>query len=129
MTASLPRTAIAVALLLVPAAAVASARPGAPAAPSAARTPQLTAEPTAVQAGDTLTLQGTGFPRNVHVVLRAGAPHAEAARIGGASTGRRGRFTATVRTRPHSDAGTFVAQACFDGCRVKATARFRIVGP
>ncbi|HKG38320.1 MAG TPA: hypothetical protein VKB25_04965 [Conexibacter sp.] len=126
MSASLPRIALVVALVLLPAAAVASARP---AAPSAAHMPQLTAEPTAVQAGDTLTLQGTGFPRNAHVSLLAGPPHAEATRIGGASTGRRGRFTATVRIRPHSSAGTLVAQACFDGCRVKATARFRIVGP
>jgi hypothetical protein len=129
MTASIPRTALAVLLLSLPVAAVAGARPSAPSAPPAARTPQLTADPTAVQAGGTLTLQGTGFPRNVHVTLLAGPPNAEATRIGGASTGRRGRFTATIRIRPHSAAGAFVALACHDACRVKASTRFRIVAP
>jgi hypothetical protein len=104
------------ALVLLPAAAVA-----------AARTPQLTADPTAVQPGETLTLEGRGFPPNAHVALLAGPPSAEAQRIGGAQTGRRGRFTATIRIRTHSSAGAFVALACFDGCRVKASARFRIV--
>jgi hypothetical protein len=124
MTASLPRIVLA-ALLLVPATAAATARPAAP----ATRTPQLTADRAVVHAGDTLTLRGTGFPRDVHLTLLAGRPHADATRIGGASTGRRGRFSATIHTRPHSDPGTFVAQACFDGCRVKATARFRIAAP
>ena len=124
MTATLPRIAL-VALLLAPATAVAAARPAAP----AVRTPQLTAAATAVRAGDTLTLTGTGFPRDAHVALLAGAPHKQATRIGGASTGRRGRFVATIHTRPHSDAGTFVVRACLDACRVEATVRFRIVAP
>jgi hypothetical protein len=128
MTAPIARTALVALLLTLPVAAVAGARPGSPSAP-AARTPQLTADPIAVQAGDTVTLTGTGFPRNVHVNLLAGPPHAEATRIGGASTGQRGRFTATIRIRPHSSAGAFVALACHDACRVKASTRFRIVGP
>jgi hypothetical protein len=128
MTTSLPRTALVALLLSLPVAAVAGARPPAQSAP-AARTPQLTADPTAVQAGGTMTLQGTGFPRNVHVTLLAGPPNADATRIGGASTGRRGRFTATIRIRPNSSAGAFVALACHDACRVKASTRFRIVAP
>jgi hypothetical protein len=126
MTTSLPRTALAALLLSLPVVAVAGAKPT---APSAARTPQLTADPAAVSAGATLTLQGTGFPRNAHVTLLAGPPNADATRIGGASTGRRGRFTATIRIRPHSSAGAFVALACHDACRVKASTRFRIVAP
>lgn len=126
MTASIRRTALVVLLLSMSFAGGAGARPAASSAP---RTPQLTADPTTVQAGGTLTLHGTGFPRNVRVTLLAGPPHSEAARIGGASTGRRGRFTATIRIRPHSSAGTFVALACHDACRVKASARFRIVAP
>ncbi|HKG04616.1 MAG TPA: hypothetical protein VKB03_15695 [Conexibacter sp.] len=126
MTASIRRTALVVLLLSTSVAAVAGARAAAPSAP---RTPQLIADPAAVQAGGTVTLQGTGFPRNVHLTLLAGPPNAEATRIGGASTGRRGRFTATIHTRPHSSAGAFVALACHDACRIKASARFRIVAP
>jgi hypothetical protein len=128
MTASMRCTTL-VALALLPAAAVAVAQPAVPATHAAARTPTLTVDPTAVEAGASVTLTGTGFPRNARVSLMAGPPHAEAARIGGASTGRRGRFVATIRIRPHSSAGTLVAVACHDACRVKATTRFRIVAP
>jgi hypothetical protein len=117
------------ALVLLPAAAVAGARPAAPPAHAVARTPQLTADPTTVRPGETLTLEGRGFPRNVHLALMAGPPGAEAERIGGAQTGRRGRFVATIRIRKPASAGALVALACFDGCRVKASARFRIVAP
>jgi hypothetical protein len=127
MTAYLPRTALVALLLSLPAVAV--AQPAATSPPRAARTPQLTADPAAVRAGATLTLTGTGFPRNVRVALLAGPPNAQAARIGAASTGRRGRFTATIRIRPHSSAGPLVALACHDDCRVKASVRFRIVAP
>jgi hypothetical protein len=116
----------AVALLPV---GVAAARPATPTAHAGARTPTLTVDPTAVRAGGTVTLTGTGFPSNVHVSLLAGPPHAEATRIGGASTGRRGRFVATIRIRPQSSAGALVALACHDACRVKASVRFRIVAP
>lgn len=113
------------ALALLPATAVAVAQPASP----AARTPQITLTPTAVEPGETLTLEGRGFPRNAHIALFAGRPNAEAERIGGAQTGRRGRFTATIRIRASSSAGALVARACFDACRVKASARFRIVMP
>jgi hypothetical protein len=129
MSAYLPRTVLVVLLLSAPAVTVAAARPAASAPPPAARTPQLTADPTAAHAGATLTLQGKGFPRNVHVTLLAGPPGAKATPMGGASTGRRGRFTATIHIRPHSSAGALVALACEDACRVKASARFRIVAP
>ncbi|HEX7291495.1 MAG TPA: hypothetical protein VF250_10255 [Conexibacter sp.] len=118
------------ALLLLPAATVAVAQPNdAPRVQVAERTPQLTADATAVQPGETLTLVGHGFPRNAHLALLAGPPKADAERIGGAQTGRRGSFTATIRIRARSSPGALVARACFDGCRVKASARFRIVAP
>ncbi|MFL5818196.1 MAG: hypothetical protein ACJ76L_11430 [Conexibacter sp.] len=124
MTAPIRYTALAALLLSSSVAAVAGARPAAPSAPPA---PQLTADRTAVQAGGTLTLQGTGFPRNAHLTLLAGPRAADASRIGGATTGRRGRFTATIHIRPHSSAGALVALACHDACRLKASTRFRIV--
>jgi hypothetical protein len=96
-------------------------------ATAAAVVPQLTAEPVEVVPGGTLVLRGRGFPRNARVVLLAGPPRAEAERIGGAVTGRRGGFRAEIRIRLPSDAGRFVALACHDECRVKASARFRIV--
>jgi hypothetical protein len=110
--------------LLVAAGDVAASRDGADAA---ARVPQLTAEPSAVAAGSTLTLLGRGFPRNVHIALMAGPPQSEATRIGGATTGLRGRFSATIHIRPQASPGRFVAFACHDGCRIKATTTFRIV--
>lgn len=119
---------IALMLLLATTAVAAAAGRSAPqpSAHAAAPAPQLTADPLAVQPGATLTLQGRGFPRNAHVALMAGPPHGETTRIGGAQTGLRGRFTATIHIRPDSSAGRFVALACHDDCRVQASARFRI---
>jgi len=124
MTAPMRCTAL-VALALVPATAVAAVSPRHAAAP----TPRLTADPVAVHPGEAVTLQGSGFPPNVHIALMAGPPHAEATRIGGAQTGRRGRFLAKIRIRSRSSAGAFVALACHDRCRVKASARFRVLEP
>jgi hypothetical protein len=126
MTVLLPRAG-AVALLAA-CASVAVAHAEAPGAPGA-RTPQLTADRPAVPPGRSLTLHGTGFPRNTHVALLAGPPHGETARIGGALTGRRGSFSATIRIRPGSSPHVFMALACVERCHVKATARFRIVTP
>jgi hypothetical protein len=116
------------ALALLPATTIAMAQPAAaPRTQAAARTPELTTDSATVKPGETLTLTGRGFPGNVHLVLRAGPPDAEAQRIGAAQTGRRGTFTAKIRIRARSSAGMMVALACFDSCRVKASARFRIV--
>jgi hypothetical protein len=128
MTAPKRATVLAV-LALLPAAAVAAARTAAPAAGAGARIPELTAAPRAVQPGGTLTLEGRGFPRSVHVALLAGPPHGDAVRIGGAQTGRRGHFVATIHIRARADGGVLVARACHDGCSVTASARFRIVAP
>ena len=118
------------ALALLPVATVAVAQPAsAPPSHAAARTPQLTADATTVQPGEAITLTGRGFPRNARLALLAGPPHEDAERIGSAQTGRRGRFVATIRIRERSSAGAFVASACFDACRVKASVRFRIVVP
>jgi hypothetical protein len=117
------------ALALLPATAALAQPTGAPPSHAAERTPRLTAEPTSVAPGETLRLVGRGFPRNARLALLAGPPDGEARRIGGAQTGRRGRFVATIRIRERSDAGAWIAQACFDACRVKASVRFRIVTP
>jgi hypothetical protein len=115
------RTAL-IPLLLLSLAAIAAA-PAAdqlprPTTQPAARTPQLTAEPSAVRPGETFTLRGRGFPRNAHVALLAELPQGQRTRIGGALTGRAGRFTATIHIRPRSAPGTFVARACVDACQV-----------
>jgi hypothetical protein len=116
------------ALALLPAATVALAQPaGAPPSHATARTPHLTADATTVRPGGSLTLTGRGFPSNARIALLGGPPDGEVRRIGGAQTGRRGRFVATIRIRERSSASAFVAKACFDACRVKATVRFRIV--
>jgi len=117
------------ALALLPAAtvAVAQASSSPPAPQAAAQAPQLTTDTTTVKPGETLTLTGRGFPHDAHLALLAGAPHADAQRIGGAQTGRRGSFVAKIRIRARSSAGAFVARACFDACRVHASVRFRIV--
>jgi hypothetical protein len=129
MTASLRRTALATLLSLLAAGALATAAGDASPTHAAARAPQLTVDPAAVPPGATLTLVGRGFPRNAHVALLAGPPDEEPARMGGARTGLRGRFSATIHLRPRASAGRFVALACSDGCRVKASAAFRIVAP
>lgn len=117
-------------LLLVATIGTAAAASAAPSGSrTTARAPQLTATPAAVQPGGTVTLAGRGFPPNADVALLAGPPRSEASRIGSARTGLRGRFTATIRIRPRAAAGRFVALACHDGCRLKASARFRIVTP
>jgi hypothetical protein len=91
--------------------------------------PQLTAQPEAAAPGEAVVLRGSGFPRNASIELLGGPPHSEARRIGDARTGRRGAFVATIRIRSQADPGRLVALACYDACRVKATARFRIVAP
>lgn len=91
--------------------------------------PRLAAAPAAVRPGAVLRLTGSGFPRHVRVVLLAGPREALATRIGSAVTGARGDFVAAVRVRPRSAPGRFVAVACEAGCRLRASARFRIVRP
>jgi hypothetical protein len=91
--------------------------------------PQLVVEPEAAVPGGAVVLSGRGFPRNAEIELLAGPPHSEAHQIGSAQTSRRGAFRATIRIRSQADAGRLVALACYDACRVKASARFRIVRP
>jgi hypothetical protein len=90
--------------------------------------PRLTAEPFAVRPGDTLVLRGRGFPKRAEIALFVGPP-GDSTRIGGAQTGTRGRFVASIRIRRPSDPDRYLLRACHDGCRVTAIARFRIVAP
>ena len=96
---------------------------------SPAASPRLTANPVVVRPGSALTLRGSGFPRQARLTLLAGPRHRQAAHIGSAVTGSRGAFVATIRIRARSAAGTFIASACDDRCRVKASVRFRIAAP
>jgi hypothetical protein len=118
-----------IALPLIAAALVCAAPAGAARSGRGPVEPQLTAEPQTAVPGGTVVLSGRGFPRNASIALLAGPPRSEAQRIGGAQTGRRGAFTATIRIRPQAAAGRLVALACYDACRVKATVHFRIVAP
>jgi len=94
---------------------------------SAVRVPQLVARPAAVKAGGTLTLEGRGFAGNARITLLAGPLRHTPTRIGSAIAGLHGRFLATIGIRAHAAAHAFLAVACQDACRVKASARFRIV--
>lgn len=119
----------AVTTLAVAAVAAGGGLAGASRLQAAVADPRLTLESQAVAPGEALVLEGRGFPRNARIALLAGPPDGEAQRIGGAQTGRRGVFTATIRIREQADPGRFVALACHDACRVKASVRFRIVAP
>jgi hypothetical protein len=76
-----------------------------------------------------MVLHGRGFPHGAHIVLRAGRPHAVAARIGEARAGLRGTFDASVRIDADASPGVYVALACHDRCRQKASVRFRVLRP
>jgi len=89
--------------------------------------PRLHARPVHVHRGTTLILRGAGFPRRADIVLRAGRPHAKAPRIGSARTGRLGSFRARIHIRWRTAPGVYVARACHDRCRVRATVRFRVL--
>ena len=108
------------------AAAAALALGAAPVAHHEAR-PRLSAAPGRVAAGATVVLGGRGFPPDAHIVLRAGRPHAPAARIGAAHTGRRGTFSAPIRIDADAAPGIYVAVACHDRCRQRASVRFRVL--
>lgn len=88
--------------------------------------PRLTADRPVVQPGSALTVRASGFPGRAAVTLLAGPPHGATVRIGSATTGSRGGFVAKIRIRARSAARTLVASACIDGCRVRASVRFRI---
>jgi len=115
--------ALAILALGAGAPAAAALRSGA----STAAMPHLTAAAAAVRPGATFTLRGSGFPAAARLTLLAGPPHGRKSPIGSARTGRNGDFVATIRVRARAAAGAFVALACRDACRVRASARFRII--
>lgn len=89
----------------------------------------LTVDDARVPAGAVLVLRGGSFPRDAHIVLRAGRAGDETERIGRARTGRRGSFVAEVRIDADTPAGRYVAVACHDRCRTKASVQFRVQQP
>jgi hypothetical protein len=122
--ASRRRRALALGLL-----ACAPATLGASAIAERSAGPHLHASPARVERGGTVVLHGRGFPANVHVVLRATPPGKRSVRIGEAHTGRRGGFVAPVAIDARAALGRYVAAACHDRCRVKATVVFRVLRP
>lgn len=94
-----------------------------------APSPSLQATHAQILPGGTLVLHGTGFPQSAHVTLRAARPDGDANRIGSADTGRRGGFVARVKINANVPPGRYVATACHDRCRVKATTTFRVLRP
>jgi hypothetical protein len=91
--------------------------------------PRLHATPARVAQGGTIVLHGRGFPANAHIVLRATPPGRRAHRIGEAQTGLRGGFVAPIAIDDDAAPGAYVAAACHDRCRVKATVGFRVLRP
>jgi len=89
--------------------------------------PRLTADRAAVPPGAALHLTGSGFPHAARIVLLAGARESTVTRIGSAVTGLHGGFLATVRVRRRAAAEGLVVIACSDACRLRASARFRIM--
>jgi hypothetical protein len=124
---------VAVAIVAVTAGAVAGApaavRPsGADGAGAAARArPTLTVRPRVVRRGGSVMLYGGGFKPHVRVILLAGPPASEAARIGSAKTDGDGAFVAPVAIERDVAPGRYVALACRHDCRVKASASFRVL--
>lgn len=91
--------------------------------------PRLHATPARVAPGGTVVLYGRGFPANAHIVLRATPPGGDSARIGEAHTGLRGGFVAPIEIDAGAAPGAYVAAACHDRCRLKATVQFRVLHP
>lgn len=91
--------------------------------------PALTAKDSHITAGETLVVRGQGFPRDSHIALRAGRDGRKTDRIGGAETGRRGSFVAEIRIEADAVRGDYVAIACHDRCRMKATLLFHVRRP
>jgi hypothetical protein len=89
--------------------------------------PHLHATPVRVAPGGTVVLHGRGFPANAHIVLRATPPRGPSTRIGEAHSGLRGGFVAPIAIDAGAALGAYVAAACHDRCRVKATVHFRVV--
>lgn len=91
--------------------------------------PVLLTDDARVTAGEALVVRGRGFPKNAHISLRAGRDGKGTSRIGSAETGRRGAFVARVRIDEDAHAGRYVAMACHDHCKVKATLHFHVQQP
>jgi hypothetical protein len=87
----------------------------------------LRVTPRVVPRGAFLTFTGSGWPARARVTLLVGPPASEADPVGAVLTDARGRFVRRIRIRPSAMPGRYVALACRRGCRVKATATFRII--
>lgn len=89
--------------------------------------PTLTVRPRAARRGGRVVFYGEGFRPLVRVVLLAGPPASEAVKIGNAKTDEDGEFVAPIAIERRVRAGRYVALACRESCRVKASAIFRVL--
>jgi len=87
----------------------------------------LRVTPKTIPRGGFLTFTGAGWPARGQVTLRVGPPASEADPVGSVRADVRGRFLRRLRIPRTATPGLYVALACRAGCRVKATATFRIV--
>lgn len=87
----------------------------------------LRVTPKTIPRGGVLTFRGAGWPARTRVTLLVGPPASEADPVGSVRTNARGRFLRRLRISRTATPGAYVALACRAGCRVKATATFRIV--
>ena len=120
-------TAIGVVLLWAVGASVATLP--APAATEDGRRPRavtLDVSPRTVQRGAILTFTGSRWPARSRVNLLVGPPRSEASPVGVAVTDARGRFVRRIRISRQAMPGPYVALACRNACRTKASASFRI---
>jgi hypothetical protein len=92
-----------------------------------ASTAALRIQPPVVVRGDPIKVTGTGFKPGLKVTLTIRRPYADrTARLGSITAGRKGGFVFTKKISRSTTAGTWVVRACQRGCRIKATARFRV---
>lgn len=98
----------------------------APRAPRTPSRPSLTARPRTAAPGGTVVLYGAGFPARRRVTLLANAPGGEPVPIGRATADGDGEFVAPIAIQRDVLPGRYLASACRQRCKVKATTSFRV---
>ncbi|MDO8210723.1 hypothetical protein [Conexibacter sp. CPCC 206217] len=122
------RWRIVVAVVLAAVACTAAVAVAAPAA-RRAQAPTLEVRPRAATPGGRVVFYGSGFAPLARVVLLAGPSASATVKIGAARTDADGAFVAPIAIQRDVTPGRYVASACRQRCRVKATAMFRVLTP
>jgi hypothetical protein len=90
---------------------------------SASAAVRLHVRPATAAPGSSITISGTGLAT---ATILVGPPRSEADPVGTARTNAHGSFSFRLRIPANAQMGRFVALGCQRGCRVKASASFRI---